>query len=526
MIAYHTFEGDYMSRTFAKDIYTMLCKKYPNSNIFTISDHHFFHNNIIKYTRNQFHSIEEMHAYIINKHNEVISKDDVVLFLGDFSFKSSEIKEILEQLNGHKYLVLGNHDTESILRNYFSIGLEGVFTTPIQINNNYFSHEPLIEGERSDIHFKMILKEFKKLTQSVNYHGHIHGIDDISSSYKNVSCESLDYKPLYIGRTQPIQCNDKELFINTDYFGYTIQQLHEKTHIDESILMIDYIYSYILEVCNPYTKNYFVQGSFGLFKKYNFISQFSDLDITFIQNPENSKKKNFDALKSMADDVYIALQKIDCLNLEWWKRFSTLKIFDIFYTDKHSCFTHGCFDSNLIPLDCYKETDFALLSGSSYIERMLYQDSKTLETFQFPRYQAQFLIPEGDYANLLLQYLFQVGDNNKKIKVFKKLKYVYEYACKDLEFEEFSNMLSRFFLRNIAIFLTFNRYEEIKYIQKQIANFETSIETLPLNLQKNFLKMLKDDNSPFLDVYNKIASTPIDTLFGTCGELAKTLKRQ
>ena len=290
--------------------------------------------------------------------------------------------------------------------------------------------------------------------------------------------------------------------------------------------MLDYIYSYILEICHSYENNYFVLGSFGLFKKYNFISRFSDLDITFLQNPENSKKKNFETLKKMVDNIFINLQKIDDINLEWSKRFPSIKIFNIYYTNKYSGFTHGYFDSNLISLDCYKESDFVLLSGSSYLEKMLHQESKILESFKFPKYQAQFLIPEGDYANLLLQYLFQVGNNDKRINTLRKLQYVFEYACKDKEMKEFSNIISRFLLRNIALLYTFNRYDEIKYIQKQVNNLETSIEMLPLNLQKDLQKLLNDTNSSFLETYNKIVSTPIDTIFDTCGELTKNLKKQ
>jgi len=81
--------------TFCQDIYEMLSKKHPNSRIYAISDQHFYHNNIIQYTRNNFFNVEEMNRHIIAKHNEVIKEQDVVLFLGDFCFKNSFISTII-----------------------------------------------------------------------------------------------------------------------------------------------------------------------------------------------------------------------------------------------------------------------------------------------------------------------------------------------------------------------------------------------------------------------------------------------
>ena len=54
-----------------------------------------------------------MNNYIIYKHNEVVSKNDIVIILGDFSFKKGidRLTELVSELNGHKFLVMGNHDT-------------------------------------------------------------------------------------------------------------------------------------------------------------------------------------------------------------------------------------------------------------------------------------------------------------------------------------------------------------------------------------------------------------------------------
>ena len=73
-----------MAVSFYKDIYTLLSKKHPNRKIYVISDHHFFHSNIIQYKRPNFDNVFQMNEHIIKLHNKTIGSDDVVIFLGDF----------------------------------------------------------------------------------------------------------------------------------------------------------------------------------------------------------------------------------------------------------------------------------------------------------------------------------------------------------------------------------------------------------------------------------------------------------
>lgn len=79
--------------------------------IFFTSDNHFFHNNIIKFENRPFVNIEEMNVKMCELWNSVVSEDDLVYIVGDFSFGSAEeTNKILKMLNGKKVLILGNHD--------------------------------------------------------------------------------------------------------------------------------------------------------------------------------------------------------------------------------------------------------------------------------------------------------------------------------------------------------------------------------------------------------------------------------
>ncbi len=80
-------------------------------NIFFTSDHHFGHANIIKFCNRPFDSVADMNEELIKRWNEKIGENDEVYHLGDFALSSSDdFINIIERLNGVKYLIVGNHE--------------------------------------------------------------------------------------------------------------------------------------------------------------------------------------------------------------------------------------------------------------------------------------------------------------------------------------------------------------------------------------------------------------------------------
>lgn len=139
-----------------------------NTKIFFTSDTHFGHTNIIKYCNRPFGSIEEHDRTIIERWNEKIGPNDIVFHLGDFAFASEKyIKEILEQLNGKKYLIFGNHDwirmTKNICERYFEDVSQQM---TIRIDNKfiYLNHFP----------FLCFSGAWKGLDASWQIFGHVH----------------------------------------------------------------------------------------------------------------------------------------------------------------------------------------------------------------------------------------------------------------------------------------------------------------------------------------------------------------
>lgn len=84
-------------------------------NIFFTSDHHFGHQNIIRFCNRPFESVEQMNSELIRRWNEKIQKGDDVYHLGDFALCSNEVfSEIREQLNGNIHLIAGNHEATAL----------------------------------------------------------------------------------------------------------------------------------------------------------------------------------------------------------------------------------------------------------------------------------------------------------------------------------------------------------------------------------------------------------------------------
>jgi calcineurin-like phosphoesterase family protein len=82
--------------------------------IYISSDHHFNHQNILKYSAEQrkCESLDEMHEEMIKRHNSVVGVNDICYFLGDFCFsrKANVAKEYFERMNGKIRFIVGNHD--------------------------------------------------------------------------------------------------------------------------------------------------------------------------------------------------------------------------------------------------------------------------------------------------------------------------------------------------------------------------------------------------------------------------------
>jgi calcineurin-like phosphoesterase family protein len=110
------------------------------------ADWHHGSKNIIKYCNRPFSCVEEMNNSLIENYNNIVTKRDKCYFLGDMVWGHHNYKSVFEQLNGEKFIILGNHDTEQsykkLLIDHVISGLYKVKSLTIDNNYIWMSHYP------------------------------------------------------------------------------------------------------------------------------------------------------------------------------------------------------------------------------------------------------------------------------------------------------------------------------------------------------------------------------------------------
>lgn len=151
------------------------------------SDWHLDHKRICDFAGNHRNcdSVVENNHILVAQHRRLVRKRDRTYFLGDIAF-SEESLELINELNGDKILVIGNHDVfgaEKYLE-YFN-DILGVASR----NGFWLSHAPLHPAE---------------LRGKRNIHGHVHfnsirdGYGVLDDRYINVCPEVTAMCPLSI----------------------------------------------------------------------------------------------------------------------------------------------------------------------------------------------------------------------------------------------------------------------------------------------------------------------------------------
>lgn len=163
------------------------------ANIFFCSDHHFYHQNILTFKRDdgtplrEFQDVNHMNEIIVQRHNERVRPNDKVYFLGDVTMsRNASGLEILGRMNGEKVLIKGNHDLckpQQYLQYFKDIRgshqFDGMILTHIPIHPDSLARWGL------------------------NVHGHLHyqvvrlPLSQIPDRrYYNVSMERINYTPV------------------------------------------------------------------------------------------------------------------------------------------------------------------------------------------------------------------------------------------------------------------------------------------------------------------------------------------
>ena len=175
--------------------------------VYLTSDWHLGHENVAKWRTTIATPCipwAEHDEFILESYREIVTKRDVVWFLGDIIMNKRYL-DVVANLPGTKHIVLGNHDTKPdhladgiTVRNLIDV-FDHV-TGLVRYKDTWLSHAPIHPSE---------------LRGKPNIHGHMHVNEIDSPAYINVCVEHTGFKPVKFQDLRPRINRGKE-FLHTE----------------------------------------------------------------------------------------------------------------------------------------------------------------------------------------------------------------------------------------------------------------------------------------------------------------------
>lgn len=143
-----------------------------------------------------FNSAKEMDQVLIQNWNSIVSPNDTIYHLGDFSFNQSYqvVESYLKQLNGKIILISGNHDEkfDDKTKRLFSDFHKHQYELQIAERELYvLNHHPMLEWNKSH-------------HNSFHLFGHCHGVVDNVGKTWDVGVDNNNFFPISLEEIRDI----------------------------------------------------------------------------------------------------------------------------------------------------------------------------------------------------------------------------------------------------------------------------------------------------------------------------------
>lgn len=165
------------------------------STIWFSSDPHFHHKNIIEYGERPFSDVAEMNEYIVDTHNKFVKPPDHWYCLGDVTMERDNQGRglgIVTRMNGHKRLILGNHDHYAM--KHYLLVFEKVMAMNV-LDRIRFTHIPIhplsMGGCIANVHGHIHQRKSPDPVLQVTDKGQV-----LVKPYVNISLEVTNYRPV------------------------------------------------------------------------------------------------------------------------------------------------------------------------------------------------------------------------------------------------------------------------------------------------------------------------------------------
>lgn len=182
---------------------------FRSSVLHCISDTHFSHARILEYEPRPFASVEEMDEALIENWNRAVRPHDVVIHTGDLAMGPlAHSLALTERLNGHRFLVPGNHDRVSSVYDHGKqverfrpvYEARGWTILPENVMMQLGGRDVLVshfphQGDHTENDRHVAARPVDDGLPLI--HGHIHGVRRIDGRMFNVGVEVNDYTPVH-----------------------------------------------------------------------------------------------------------------------------------------------------------------------------------------------------------------------------------------------------------------------------------------------------------------------------------------
>lgn len=188
---------------------------------FYISDLHFYHKALLtKMDARGFASVEEMHAHMIEAWNQTVRPQDEVVILGDLSMEKGDLtNQIVDQLNGRLYLIVGNHDSLFLkdrafhadrfvwIKEYEEMKDDGrkvvlshypivCYNGQYRLNKEGIATTYMLYGHVHDTRDEKLLRQFRELAKQETFTDFTGEEHHVPCQMINCFCMKSDYHPL------------------------------------------------------------------------------------------------------------------------------------------------------------------------------------------------------------------------------------------------------------------------------------------------------------------------------------------
>ncbi len=156
------------------------------SNLYT-ADPHFYHPNLITKCNLPFKNDDHKTRVIIRNWNSVVTDDDDVYIVGDFTMLSAKHRHkyvvILNKLKGRKHLVNGNHDQNKTFfyAGDYGVGFASIHYPYVEVGKYILCHDPSLAAIDRSRWFLC---------------GHVHDLFKIQKNVINVGVNVWDWTPV------------------------------------------------------------------------------------------------------------------------------------------------------------------------------------------------------------------------------------------------------------------------------------------------------------------------------------------